>query len=485
VTRRRPLGIAISLLGLLGLGLLVFEVRLPGPFGSGSRIALHHAALGLTYRLLPEAANIEAFPSPGPNIVLVVLDCFRSDYIQVSPELDRLRSSSWWFERHYASATWTKPSTASLFTGVLPRRHTVGGGDSALPEAAETLAEQLQRAGFATAGFVRNGHLGPEQRFDQGFDHYSDTRQVGSKALIRGFSAWLNEAKPKRFFAYLHFLGTHHPDSQDTDLLPLLRAPRYGDPVSFFSGTYVSRANRGEVALTDAALDNLRFAARNKAGRVDREAVGRLVRLLSESTLLDNTLLVFTSDHGDAFMEHGRLGHGGLPHEAVTRIPLVVRLPGTTAGSREVRSAGRVECLTSTVDLLPTILEFAGVPLRGASDGDSLLGFMDGSASCARDVVSEHTGLGRIRGAALWHDRFKILVDYSTGRSQLFDLRSDPMERIDRTPSMPEMASSLKSTLEARLNADGALMPRWSPSRQREALPPATLEELEALGYLD
>lgn len=470
-------------LGLLGLGAL--ELRLPGPAGMSVYVLYRSARAYVRDLMIPPLPSLEGFSNRGPNVVVIVLDCYRADYLRkASPNLRAFGERAWRFDRYYAAAPWTKPSTVSLFTGLHVRRHyVIRGGGHQLPQQVVTLAELMKAQGYATGGFVWNPHLSRRQAFDQGFDHYVDDARKGSKSLLYEFLSWVDRERPERLFAYVHFKGTHDPYYDDNDLSTLITAPHYQGDFAPHRLDYKEEVKEGRILAPDESV-HLQYVAEGVARKVDREAVGAFLERFRASGLDENTLLIFTSDHGDAFFEHGTVSHGHTVYDEEVHVPLVLYLPEAFARNRSIPTRGRHPCPTSTVDLLPTVLDFVGAEPPPDIDGVSLLPRLVGEPDCARPVIAETTDESRsVTGAALVQGGQKLIVDYREDRVELFDLTSDPGERRDLSRHRRERASALQDTLSRRLNADGSSLAPWS--QVPGELPAEQEEALRALGYVE
>ena len=478
---------AAAVLLLVGLVMAALELRLSGPLGMSAYVLQRAGRELVRDALIPTPPSLAGFSNEGPNVLVVVLDCYRFDYVErASPNLHELARNAWRYQRYFAAAPWTKPSTASLFTGLQVRKHfmMLGGGEQ-LPQEALTLAEMMRGAGFRTAGFVWNPHLSRRQAFDQGFDHYVDDAHRGSKSLLFELFDWLDRERPERFFAYIHFQGTHDPYYVDNDLRAVVSAPAYDGNLDFSEIDYKRAVWDGEIALTPEQAAHLRHLAEGKARRVDREAVGGLLERFEGSGLHENTLLVITSDHGDAFAEHdGAVSHGKTIYNEEIHVPLVIRYPKAFAADRGFPEAGDDACPASTVDLLPTVWDFVGASARSDVDGVSLVPGEARRRSCSRPVISEMTiKTGGIAGAAVMAERHKLIVDYADGAPRLFDLEQDMGETRDLSDLRVDEVTSLEAELSRRLNADGSSMAEWDAVRGE--LTDEQREELRLLGYLE
>ncbi len=463
------------------------ELRLSGPVGQSFGVVSSSLRIWARDLLTATPPTPVGFGNRGPNVVILLLDCFRADYLEgAAPRLAQLAAESWHYERYFAAASWTKPSSASLFTGLLPRRHGITRGEGyQLPQEAMTLAELLKAQGLVTAGFVQGVHLTRVQQFDQGFQHYVDRGGHGSKHLLGQFFSWLEAARPPRFFAYLHFPGTHDSYYYDNDFLALLRAPAYRSRVDFAKIDYKFAVGEGKLQLSDDEVTHLRAVARAKAQRVDRQAVGEFLDRFARTELPQNTLLIITSDHGDGLNEHGFVSHGFTVYNEEIHSPLVIHYPETFAAERGFAPRGRAHCPASTVDLMPTILDFIGGNSPSGLDGASLVPQKTPPVDCPRPVFSEMAGGGRISAAAIIQDPYKLIAFYEQPpRFELFDLAQDFAETHDLAVANPEQAARLGAALEHRLNADGTSLATWSV----DASVPISEElrqQMRTLGYVD
>lgn len=338
------------------------------------------ALAGLALLLAACSGRDASLPSKVPaHAVLVTVDTLRADrtgaygYARArTPNLDALAKDSIRFERAYAHSSLTLPSIASLLTGTLPSEHELYSNHGTLPEHLPTLATQLRAAGFTTAAFLGNYAMRPSRRLQRGFDFY--TQKFQSREAVRPHPEnlaaqltdqaieWLKRRDPqRRIFLWVHYQEPHGPytppdfdrgSGGDERVLPrnANNSGRNGIPRYQWLG-------HGRVAEYSARYDG-------EIAEVDRQ-LGRLIEALAAARILDDCILVFTADHGEAFGEEGVwFAHGEGLGEALLRVPLLVRLPGR---SPAVRSD-----VVRLIDVVPTMLEQLGVD-AGAFGGKSLL----------------------------------------------------------------------------------------------------------------
>lgn len=435
-------------------------------------------ALALALVLAPSSAWFLR-PSPeGPNVVVVVVDTLRRDHLatygyprQTAPFLDGLAREGAVFDG-LSPSSWTKPATASLLTGLHPLHHQAVGRLDALPEPAVTLGELLRERGYRTVGASANGWISREFGFGQGFDELLllDSHEQAEK-VNEHVLPLLGHLEPP-FFLYVHYIDPHAP---------------YG-PRTAWNGGELPAGLRAQAPVTIESLDP--FEVRERPAEVlnrvrdlyDGEIRGadrgieQLVRALREQGLMEDTILVVTSDHGEEIGDHGRMSHGLSLYEEVVRVPLVIHAPG------RIR-AGRYG-LASLLDVLPTLADLVGFEMpegRTGLDGVSLAGTLRGETAPTRPRSflfhldhMDGTTLALARGGD------KIVLGRRPFFKELFDLATDRGERRNRLGQGGEKTF-------ARLASDLALLYN---AGTREALPrrAAVLdghlrEDLAALGY--
>jgi arylsulfatase A-like enzyme len=417
------------------------------------------------------------------NVMILLEDALRADRMSVygyeretTPFKRKLFAGGVRFEYCIAPATNTRFSCPSIMTGLRPLATGVYGRWDPRVRLSEdylTLAEVLGDRGWATAAFLQNGNAGPDVGLDQGFEQIVEHIPGPAQAVYAGdVLAWLERVRERNFFGYLPVIDPHTPYEKPyqvtgwlDELIAEAGGPRWTDPA------WVSEAKRalydGEVANNDAALE-------------------RLVVALEKMDLLDDTLLVFIADHGEHLGERGLWNHRPPSYVQVVRVPMLLRLP-----------SGRHPYLVidepvQLVDLLPTVLDLVG--LDGAAlplHGRSLVPLIDalgrkGDAECAavQDAVSYSSADDRrVLGSLFWKEWHAL---YSQGvEPTLFNLKLDPDEVHGQRPE-PSLEQVLLRVAEELHRLDDEVRVRIGPgSAPSSYVDLRTLENLEALGYLD
>jgi arylsulfatase A-like enzyme len=449
--------------------------RFPASCRSGARVLLGVAAAGTV---------LACGGGPEPrNLLLVSIDTLRADVLgaygserDTSPAMDSLAAEGILFDNVLAPSPWTLPSHASLLTGLYPSRHGVKTARNRLPGDLDTLATVLRTYGFRTAAVVNAYYLSRKYGFDRGFQDFvyvqespgsAEPSQVEDQAL-----RWIAEHAQEPFFLFLHYYDVH------SDYRSLPRYERrftrpYEGPADGSTRQLV-RHRSGEIELGEDDAEHLKDLYAASVRQMD-DGLARLRRGLEQRGLLERTVVVLTSDHGEEFLEHGGVLHGRTQYEEVVRVPLLLRAPGLPAGLR-------LETPVS-LDVMPTVLSLLELPVPPALDGRNLAPLWSGAAAGdlrARFLFGEadHRNVRPDRTRAVRQGGFKLVHDRLTGESRLFDLVDDPGETHDVKDRHPEVQRRMRAALQD-------FMEREAPTAGEVPEPtPAERRRLEALGYL-
>lgn len=434
----------------------------------------------------PPATRAATGVASRPDILLIVVDTLRADHLSsygyrraTSPEIDALAARGVRFDRHRAQAPCTFPSMNSLLTSQ-PVETFFGQpqGDMSIPAHVASLPELLQAAGYLTAAFsaspiVRKtpSHFNQTGGFERGFDLFDeeclwkDARCINRRAL--GALARHQTGEP--VFLLLHYIDPHGPyqapgkgrrrfarPGSGRGLAPEVRA---GEPHAA-----AARLDRGEPLGIDAkGLAHWVDLYDDEIAWVDAR-IGEMVTAFERAAGPRGAIVMLAADHGESFFEHGTLAHCRSLFDTEIRTPLVVAGAGIPHGA--VR-----ETLSENLDILPTLLDFAGVPAgKGAFSGRSLRPQIEtGAQAPARLQTSAFAGW---RSAV--DGRHKLMVNHGTEALRLFDLARDPGETADLASTERRTAAALRRALAASSPAPAAAI---EAARETE-------RQLRALGYL-
>ncbi len=441
-------------------------------------------------------------PAP-PNIVYCVVDALRADHLdaygygrQTAPAVTALAGAGVRFGWCLSQATWTQVSVPSYHASVGPLVHKVNllTGES-VPPSLVTFPELLRDAGYTTCAVTDNPLSPPKTAPRSAYGTVVD----GSSATTSTERAtrFLEANRDRPFLLYVHTMEAHCTvDSYDEE------TTRYEAPPPF-QGMFSS----GNAPVPADYYDD-GVAHANK----DFEEVLAQVKALG---LAENTIVIFSADHGEAFLEHGMITHGGAPYVELIHVPLVISWPG-------VLPAGKVFNETvSLLDVAPTILDYASIPIPPQFQGLSLRGLMEGTDARpfqertvfshgvgsffapSTDELVEHFFLGPMMGISpkllrfvytrYFDDVFSAVRlpwalwrKYPDGPTHLYNLELDPGEAADVASQHPETVSQMSGLIDEhrRHEAELSLQLGTSGNGERNTIDAGQKEALEALGYL-
>jgi len=425
---------------------------------------------------------------PPPNILLLVVDCLRSDHLGVNgyerpttPSIDALAAESIRFTRTSSQASWTRPSVPTLLTGLYPSEHGLHNfnvGDDGTVESPSlaasvvTVAETLKAAGYRTALIAEQYQLSPRFGLNQGFDFYKH-RASDAANIHRNFFRWLDRRPGQKFFAYLHYLEIHWPYCPPPETRGTFNQGR--SKIRFCHQWRQLRKDilSGTIVLDDGDRQALEARYDEELLALDAR-LGELFSTLRERGLWDSTLLVLTSDHGEEFFEHGAIGHGQSLYEELLAIPLFFKPPAAWQAT-----VGReVDAVVEVRDLVPTVLEVAGVPAPEGLNAPSLIPWMVGRRPGSDPhpfVVAEAHDKVVVRSAGL-----KLIADREGGSFELYDLTRDPRETRNLASERPGDLERMRAYLESWRQS---LLP--APEVELREIDAETVEGLKKLGYID
>ncbi|MCB9896880.1 MAG: sulfatase-like hydrolase/transferase [Planctomycetes bacterium] len=423
-----------------------------------------------------------------PNLLLYVEDTLRADRLSsdgwpfdTDPHLRVVADAGTRFAHVVSASCWTRPATSSLLTSLEPPSHGNTTHLRRISDDALTLAEALAAEGWLTVSFVTNYHAGAWSGLDQGFDQAREPTADGagriastltSSAVEPSIEAFLAEHRDERVFVYVHSLDPHEPyepDQEDLDALlptraqrPPLSAPRVGD-------------------LAD---DSLRYDAEI---RHNDRSLARLDEVLERLALRDATLFAFTSDHGEAFGEHGQVHHRRSLFQEELAVPLVLRGPHVPEGRVLDAEAG-------LLDLAPTLLGLLGAPVPDVWQGRDLSPLVRGERERERPVpllshvIYDEPRAGHLEELAVLQDGRKLLaavtVDGTLVPRALYDLRSDPGETLDLLADADAEARAVADALLAFARERLAAGRSAASAAEAEPMDPALREWMAQMGYL-
>jgi arylsulfatase A-like enzyme len=423
------------------------------------------------------------------NVVLISIDTLRADHLScygygrnTSPAIDELAKGGVLFENAVSSTTWTLPAHAAMFTSLPDAIHSVLTTSSRLDPERITIQEIMKNQGYATAAFYSCPFLDPLFGLDQGFDLYEscmttssvyknpDFLELGRKLKelsetpgffrnrsLRSQAAefrkqmqemyekgefqaridvtgekvsdkaiqWLKEHSQEKFFLFLHYFDVHN------DFVPPEPYDRQFDPdyAGSFDGKDFMVNDAISAAMDQRDLDHIIALYDGEIAYTDYQ-LNQVLETVKTLGLDENTLVVFTSDHGEEFFEHGEKGHRWNLYDTTLKIPLIFYFPGVIPSGKKIHSQVRI------IDIFPTILDYAGIEEKGEALGESLQGLIEGAIQdmnlpALLQILVEPKNLYQ---KGLRTDHWKLIIEGDllerNKRVFFFDLRKDAEEQM-------------------------------------------------------
>jgi len=403
------------------------------------------------------------------NVVLIGVDTLRRDHVgcygyerPTTANIDRLAGEGVLFEDAVSQSPWTLPSFSTIHTSLYPTQHGAGGfersqgtygnrmGGTVMP-----LAMVLLKSGYATGAIINAPALAPDFGVDKGFEFY-DTSPRWDPRLADGTTEdalkWIDSNSGGPFFMFVHYFDPHLPYSPpkpydtmyDTD---------YSGPISSsfdretFNKTIPEIVEKGGPEA-EAEWDHVRALYDGEITFTDK-AVGELLDGLEERGLSENTLVVFVSDHGEEFYEHGGFEHGHTMYDELIKVPLIFSLPG------EIPAGTRISRQVRMMDVMPTILDFLGICSLSHLEGVSLEPLISGGGEPVdRPDVLLPYGFAYSEAMLYGSEKkcmtafpWKVVYDMRSTETMVFNLEDDPAELSDLAASEPPAAALLQEVL--------------------------------------
>ncbi len=475
-----------------------------------------------------DAYRSPAHPADSKSVILIVVDCLRADHLpfygyehETAPFLKTLSERSHQYLSCISPSSWTIPSVASLFTGVHPFQHGMASPADRFSRELKHIQEIYHESGQNTAAFITNDFLRAQYGYGRGFTYYEEKylarslqehsasnffffnaffhfknillhprsvdpgsakwwcvgmppfnhKRISAEEVTDDVLQWIDLRSEKPFYMYIHYMDVHSP--YDTYWYPLFDKAAYKD-------------QNDRKKLINVYDGRIRY--------VDNQ-IKRIWNSLEDNGLLENTLFIVTSDHGEEFYDHGGTGHCTTLYEELIHVPLIMHVPGTS--NRGMKHSHQV----SLIDLPATILDYSGLKKPETMEGTSLLDALSDNGSAEQRLfMLSHTTRGRKNlatkeGLDLWNKKiwdqnvekkalrydnvWKLIL--STGeKGELYHLKNDPGETQNLREREQHRFLVLKKKLEDIKNA----LPVYSGGEDATPVTPETSKRLKALGYV-
>jgi arylsulfatase A-like enzyme len=439
-------------------------------------------------------------PEVGQPIILIVIDALRPDHLgsygysrATSPAIDKFASQGVIFTRFFANSPWTRTATASMLTGRIPTHHRVQCDKHRLPEKIGTIAQQLKDAGYTTIGVVGNGNASSAFGLNKGFDIYDDTISnwkglpTAKQVFDLGIKHLKKHAGKNKIFLLMFVVDPHDPyrpkPPYDNMFMPDYKGKIVNTPRWEYKNKYPDPVRKKIVSLYDGLI------------RSTDDQVKELFENLGKLGFYDRSSIFITTDHGEAFGEHGIYKHGYHLYETHIRIPLIIRAPW-------LKERGRYSsAFLQQIDLFPTFSKLAGAKVPDDMQGLSIVDALRDRTSLPipRYVISEYNCYG-IKRSSIRTRAYKLIYQQPADRQafmqtvkkpellpsvsfdkpivRLFKVLTDPNELNNLAGKEKKKADKLLKILKEEI--DDKL-----PPRKVQDLDPHLIEELRSMGYVD
>jgi arylsulfatase A-like enzyme len=437
------------------------------------------------------------FNSPsGPNVILIVPDALRADHLgcygysrPTSPQIDKFAANALFFEKAMSNSPWTKPSIGSVLTSMYAHEHKAVSWMDNLSDESLTLAEVFRNRNYRTFAIQTNPSITEKHNFKQGFEDYRELVLEKGEVVTSSFNAWLKKHKKKPFFAYLHYMDTHVPYNAPQEFSQIFDLK---EDSLFTPGEFKTMDVRllGEIGLARNEKQNL-VDLYDAALKYFDSSFAEIVDNLKKLGILNKTIIILTSDHGEEFWDHGGFAHGHTVYNELLHVPLII---GYSAHLPE----RHIESYVQLLDLFPTIASLAGIKVHSELKGRNLIPAALANKKTNEEILFEGILFGSEKKAIL-KDGWKLIED--TGKRnkgnfhllgdltkyrypenqkgfELYNINRDFSEKHNLLNDYPLLAARLKKQLFVfRMSLPDIKQKRKTKLKEK-------LDDLKSLGYI-
>jgi len=386
-----------------------------------------------------------------PNVVLISIDSLRADHLGIygypkatSPAIDGFAGEASTFEHAVSVSSWTLPAHMSMLSCVPPEVHGVVDDGLAVSKRLPLLADILRQAGYDTLGVVSAPYLSSVFGFASGFREYDDQTVSfpSNRASHRGETSsrvhkrvleLLDDATAP-FFLFIHYWDVHYDYTPPAPFDTLFDQDYTGD----LSGARFEGNARIVADMPARDLEHLVALYDGEIAHTD-SYIGALMSELKERDLWQDALVILTADHGEEFFEHGAKGHRKNLHAETVNVPLIIKSPRGADAVRETMLVG-------TIDIMPTVLRTAGLPVPRHCGGRPIL---------PTDDLEPRPYFSALRGRfkTMRDGSFKLFRDARSGQEMLYETSRDPAESLDVARGYPKTMRTMRAELQRWLRA--------------------------------
>lgn len=409
------------------------------------------------------------------NVILISIDTLRSDHLgcygyrkNTTPNIDIFSKESVVFKENISQAPSTEPSHASMFTSLIPSHH---GAFISLKQSistdVKTMAEILHENKYTTASFNGGGQVSSEFGFNRGFDTYvSNTEDTNERFItqVNQSIAWLDKNNADKFFLFLHTYEPHAPYIPIPENLALFETDYAGKLPINISQSHLELINTKKLMIDQADKEHIINAYDAEVRSAD-DSFGKLIEYLKKIGKYNNTMIIFTSDHGEEFGEHGMMGlHSHELFDEQLKVPLIIKFPNSSVESKIINVQ------TRNIDILPTVLEVLNIPALDCFEGENLLNILQGRGGALFAISEQDTADTRPPSSIR-------TLEWKLNKGKLYNLINDPLETKDVSKENTEIMAGLQSQLDKTIT-------NKENKQSKAKIDKKTIKQLKGLGYL-
>ena len=426
------------------------------------------------------------------NVILITIDCLRADRLaikgadaEIAPYLNQLTRKGHFFTNAFSNGPYTYASFPSILTGAYASIH---GDADVLDPSIKTLAQLVSEKGYFTAGINSNPYLSTTRNYGKGFDVFVEFPEWsnensyrkgqklpyarGERVNKKAEEVLLQSNQERPFFLWLHYMDLHVPFSPFMTIL-----------TKFLSSNLIKRNRHlygpGSLAKNFTIKDkDVLVGINNACLNYCDKCIKNLLEEILGPEITKNSLVIITSDHGEAFYEHGRFGHYQALYDELLKVPLLVIAPHL----KKENKRGKISQPVSLIDIPPTVADFIGIKAIHDWCGKSLLTYTEDSEVEAERIVYASCKLNKEKLLVSARDkRWKLIFNEVENSHTLYDIASDPSEKKDVKSFYPEIMEKLRKDIDSFL-----LFVRKNRKKPTEVVETDEVKaRLKALGYLD
>ncbi len=422
-----------------------------------------------------------------PNVVFIVVDTLRADHTSMkNPELrttgylrNTLLTDSIFFSRGYSNSPWTLPSVSSLITSRYPSQLGIRNLVSKLNDPDFTVAELMRENGYRTGAIISHILLKESYGISQGYDYFNDKNisdefgnhiAVSSPGVTKDATKFIQSQKNRKFFLFLHYFDPHYiylDHEQNTEYKGNFRSK----DISFLR----EQVRKNEFTGEDTGY--LKYCYDTEIRFTDFY-IGKVIEELKKAGIYDNTVIVFTSDHGEEFVERGWLGHSTTLYREQVNVPIIIKPPEETFKKLKLFENIPV----SNIDILPTLISMLKLKSVAGMSGKDLLLSDPSDHSFFGEVSQKEFGTDIELVSIVWKN-WKMIKDINHNKYELFDIVNDPEESSDLSGKYPRIESKLKLKLHKWIKHNRKH--RKTEKIKDKKLTDKEREKLKTLGYIN